>query len=287
MATAATRDRIVHCDQEGACFRWGASRLSDLHGLRSTRVPFGVPKVLAGQEVTSLNLSTTFRAMPVQSYMELDAPAATPSFLSRKASSFGRPDTLGSRPERLLSVACVLPVPSDTDLSSQRRTRMLNKKIEAAMNDQLQAELQSAYVYLGMSAFAESASFPGMGLWLRAQWEEELAHAMKFYNFILDRGSNVQLKVLDAPAAEYKDMLDVFEQALEHERSVTRSINDLYALVAEEKDFASQAWLDWFATEQVEEEKSVGQIVDDLRRIGDRGDGLYVLDKALGNRTDV
>lgn len=162
---------------------------------------------------------------------------------------------------------------------------MLKEKVEAAMNDQLQAELQSAYVYLGMSAYAESQSFPGMAGWLRAQWQEELDHAMRFYGFILDRGSNVQLKALEAPAAEYKGMLDVFEQALEHERSVTRSINDLYALVAEEKDFASQAWLDWFATEQVEEEKSVGQIVDDLRRIGDQGDGLYVLDRALGSRS--
>lgn len=163
---------------------------------------------------------------------------------------------------------------------------MLNDKVEAAMNDQLQEEFQSAYVYLGMSAYAESQSFPGMAQWLRAQWEEELAHAMRFYNFILDRGSNVELRALEAPAEKYSSMLDVFEQALEHERSVTRSINDLYALVAQEKDFASQAWLDWFATEQVEEEKSVGQIVDDLRRIGDRGDGLYVLDRALGTRTE-
>lgn len=163
---------------------------------------------------------------------------------------------------------------------------MLNKKVEAAMNDQLQAELQSAYVYLGMSAYAESQSFPGMGQWLRAQWEEELAHAMRFYSFILDRGSKVELKTLDAAPGEYGSMLEVFEQALEHERAVTRSINDLYALVAEEKDYASQAWLDWFATEQVEEEKSVGQIVDDMKRIGDRGDGLYVLDRALGTRSE-
>jgi ferritin len=162
---------------------------------------------------------------------------------------------------------------------------MLSKKVEKAMSDQLQVELQSAYVYLGMSAYAESQSYPGMAQWLRAQWEEELAHAMRFYTFIIDRGSIVQFKALDAPSVEYKSMLDVFEQSLENEREVTASINGLYALVAEEKDFASQAWLDWFATEQVEEEKSVGQIVDDLRRIGDRGDGLYVLDRAMGTRT--
>jgi ferritin len=162
---------------------------------------------------------------------------------------------------------------------------VLNKKVEAAMNDQLQKELQSAYVYLAMSAYTESLSLPGISQWLRAQWEEELAHAMKFYNFIVDRGSRVEFKALDAPPVDYKSASDVFETALEHERSVTRSINDLYELVADEKDFASQAWLDWFATEQVEEEKTVGQIVDDLKRVGDKGDGLYLIDRALGNRT--
>jgi ferritin len=162
---------------------------------------------------------------------------------------------------------------------------VLNKKIEAAMNDQLQKELQSAYVYLAMSAYTESLSLPGMSQWLRAQWEEELAHAMRFYNFIVDRGARVSFKALDAPPADYKSPLNVFETALEHERAVTRSINDLYELVADEKDFASQAWLDWFATEQVEEEKSVGQIVDDLKRVGDQGDALFLMDRSLGART--
>lgn len=164
---------------------------------------------------------------------------------------------------------------------------MLTKKVEAAMNDQLQKELQSAYVYLGMSAWAESESFPGMATWLRHQWEEELVHAMKFYNFIVDRGAKVVLAGLAAPQVSYTSPVAVFESALEHERSVTRSINDLYELVAKEKDFASQAWLDWFATEQVEEEKTVGQIVDDLKRVGDRGDGLYLVDKELSNRSSA
>ena len=163
---------------------------------------------------------------------------------------------------------------------------MLNKNVEAAMNDQFQHELQSAYVYLGMSAYAESQSFPGMAQWLRAQWDEELLHAMKFYTFIVDRGSQVEFKTLNAAPNEYKSMLHVFESALDNERNVTKSINELYALVANEKDFASQAWLDWFATEQVEEEKSVGQIVDDLRRVGDAGEGLLLIDRALGARTN-
>lgn len=161
---------------------------------------------------------------------------------------------------------------------------MLSKKVEAAMNDQLQKELQSAYVYLGMSAWAESESLPGTATWLRGQWSEELEHAMRFYNFIVDRGSRVEFKQLTAPPSKYSSVRDVFEQALEHERSVTSSINALYELVADEKDFASQAWLDWFATEQVEEEKSVGQIVDDLKRVGSKGDGLFLLDRELGGR---
>ena len=162
---------------------------------------------------------------------------------------------------------------------------MLTKKVEKAMNDQLAMELQSAYVYLSMSAYCESESLPGFGTWLRSQWQEELDHAMRFYTFILDRGAHVKLGSLDQPPETFSSALAVFEQALEHERAVTASIADLYALVEAEKDYASQAWLDWFATEQVEEEKTVGQIVDSLRRIGDRGDALYLLDKELGGRT--
>lgn len=162
---------------------------------------------------------------------------------------------------------------------------MLTDRVRAAMNNQLQKELQSAYVYLGMSAYTESQSLPGMGTWLRHQFEEEQMHAMKFYNFIIDRHAEVELKQLDAPPTTYASPLAVFESALEHEREVTAAIDDLYALVAEEKDWASQAWLDWFATEQVEEEKVVGAIVDDLRRIGDDGHGLFLLDRELGTRT--
>lgn len=162
---------------------------------------------------------------------------------------------------------------------------MLAKKVEAAMNDQLQKELQSAYVYLGMSAYCEDQSLPGFAAWLRRQFDEEQEHAFKFYNFIIDRGSRVELKQLDAPPMSYGGPLEVFETALDHEREVTKSINQLYDLVAKEKDFASQAWLDWFATEQVEEEKTVGQIVDDLRRVGASGDGLFYLDKDLASRT--
>ncbi len=160
---------------------------------------------------------------------------------------------------------------------------MLNKKIETAMNDQLQTELQSAYAYLGMSAYCEAESLPGMAEWLRRQFEEEQEHAMKFYNFIVDREGSVVLKQLDAAPTDYKSPLHVFESALEHERKVTSAINGLYDLANSERDYASQALLAWFAAEQVEEEKTVGQIVDDLRRVSD-GNGLFLLDRELGKR---
>ena len=161
----------------------------------------------------------------------------------------------------------------------------LNKRVEEAMNEQLQKELQSAYVYLGMSAYCESQSLPGFAGWLRAQFDEEQQHAFRFYTFIIDREGQIDLRQIDAAPTTYKSVLDVFETALDHERAVTVAINELYDLVAKEKDFASQAWLDWFATEQVEEEKSVGQIVDDLKRVGDKGDGLFLIDRSLGDRT--
>ena len=161
---------------------------------------------------------------------------------------------------------------------------MLSKKVEAALNEQLAKELQSAYAYLGMAAYCESKSLPGFAHWLRMQWDEELAHALKFYNFIIDRGAKVRLAALNQPSVDFKSVLQVFEQALQHEVDVTQSIHSLYRLVEDERDYASQAWLDWFATEQVEEEKNVGQIVDSLKMIGDRGEALFLLDKDLANR---
>jgi ferritin len=161
---------------------------------------------------------------------------------------------------------------------------MLTKKVEQAMNDQLAKELQSAYVYLSMSAYCEGESLPGFASWLRGQAKEEVSHAMRFFTFILDRGARVTLGAIPEPPHDFRSPLAVFEDALEHEREVTASIGDLYSLVVSENDYAAQAWLDWFATEQVEEEKTVGQIVDSLRRIGDKGDALFLLDKDLGGR---
>ena len=161
---------------------------------------------------------------------------------------------------------------------------MLPKKIESAFNDQIRAELQSAYLYLAMAAECEKQSLPGCATWRRSQWEEEIAHAMRFYDFIIDRDGTVRLLALDAPSESFGSPLAIFERALENERRVTASINDLYELVQKERDFASQPLLDWFVTEQVEEEATVGQIVDDFKRVGDQGEGLFLLDKELGRR---
>ena len=161
----------------------------------------------------------------------------------------------------------------------------MNKKIATAMNDQIQKELQSAYLYLSMSAYCATESYPGMAAWLHHQWSEEIAHALRFYNFVIDRGGRVNLKKIEAPPAEFSSPLAVFEQALANEQAVTASINGLYELAQSEKDFASYPLLDWFATEQVEEESTVGQIVEDLRRVGNAGEGLLFIDSKLGQRS--
>ncbi len=160
----------------------------------------------------------------------------------------------------------------------------LSKKVEAAMNDQLAVELQSFYEYLAMSAYCEEQSLPGFATWLRGQSQEEHEHAMKFYTFIADRDGVVQFRSLPEPRQSYGSVLDVFETALKQEQNVTASIHKLYELVEQEKDYAAQAWLDWFATEQVEEEATVGHLVDTLKRIGDRGDALFFLDREMGGR---
>src|SRR5919108_1420394 len=126
---------------------------------------------------------------------------------------------------------------------------MLAKKVQDAMNAQLAIELESAYAYLAMAAYCEEESLPGFAAWLRAQAREEVAHAMRFFDFITDRDGHVSLRKVPEPRQKFSSLLDVFERALDNERSVTRSISDLYGFVVGEKDYAAQAWLDWVATE--------------------------------------
>ncbi len=163
---------------------------------------------------------------------------------------------------------------------------MLIKSVQDAMNGQIRNELYSAYQYLAMSAYCESANLPGFAHWMRMQSREELEHAMKFYDFVLDRGGKVSLQAIDRPSDEFSSPLDVFEQSLAQERRVTSQIHDLYALAQQEKDYASIPLLQWFVTEQIEEEKNAGQVVDTLKMIGDSRDALFLLDRELGQRQE-
>ncbi len=152
------------------------------------------------------------------------------------------------------------------------------------MNEQIKNELYSAYLYLSMAAYCESNNLPGFAHWMRMQDEEERMHAMKFYDFIHERGGRVVLQAIDQPEAEFESPLDVFEKTLEHEQLVTALINDLYALAVEERDYASQIFLQWFITEQIEEEDNASQVIETLKMIGDSRQGLLMLDRELAGR---
>ncbi len=161
----------------------------------------------------------------------------------------------------------------------------IGKAMQDAMNEQINKEFFSSYLYLSMAAYFEDKNLTGFAHWMQLQADEEREHAMKFYNFILDAGGRVQLKALDAPATEWKSNLEVAEQVAEHEARVTASIHDLYELALKERDYAAQVMLQWFITEQVEEEKTSSQVLESVRRIDDNPAALVMLDRELGQRT--
>ena len=162
---------------------------------------------------------------------------------------------------------------------------MIGKRMQDAMNEQIKHELESAYLYLSMVAYFHSESLDGMAQWMTVQAQEELAHAMKFFNHIDERDGRVELKALSQPQKEWASPLEAFKAAHEHERFITGKINDLVKLAAEEGDHAASILLQWFVTEQVEEESSVHKVVELLKRIGDSGHGLIMADRELGTRT--
>ncbi|MBN2563604.1 MAG: ferritin [Phycisphaerae bacterium] len=162
---------------------------------------------------------------------------------------------------------------------------MMNSKIERAFNEQLNAELFSSYLYLSMAAYFESQNLKGMAGWMRMQAIEEHMHAMKFFDFINERGGTVTLAQIDAPKTEWTSPLEVFEHTCKHESKVTGLINALVDLALNEKDHAANAFLQWFVTEQVEEEASAQEIAGKLKLVGDRGGMLFMLDRELGQRT--
>ena len=161
---------------------------------------------------------------------------------------------------------------------------MLSKTMHDAMNEQIKNEFYSAYLYLSMSAYFETINLPGFAHWMQIQVQEEVGHAMKLYNFINERGGRVVLQAIDQPPAEFNSPLDVFERTLEHEEKVTGMIHQLYALSIQEQDYPSQIFLQWFVTEQVEEEDSVTKIMATLKLIGDDRHALLMLDRELGSR---
>jgi len=161
---------------------------------------------------------------------------------------------------------------------------MIKQTVLDSMNKQIMHELYSAYFYLSMSAHCESANLPGFATWLRVQAQEEQGHAMKFYDYILDRGGKVTLQAIAQPPVDFTSPLDIFKQVYEHEQKVTGLINAIYDVATAEKDVASQICLQWFITEQVEEEKNASQILDTLNKIGSSVGSLYQLDHRLGKR---
>ena len=162
---------------------------------------------------------------------------------------------------------------------------MLNKKVEEAINAQINAEMWSAYLYLSMSAFFHANGNPGFAKWYEVQFKEEQDHAMILFNYVVSRGGVVKLQAIDAVPTEWKSPLDVVEATLAHEEKVTALINGLYKVAFEENDFATQSMLKWFIDEQVEEEDNARTIIDNLKMIEGNGYGLYMLDKELGART--
>jgi len=160
----------------------------------------------------------------------------------------------------------------------------MKAKLEKALNTQIKRELDSAYLYLAMSAHFEAENMPGFAKWMRLQAGEEQAHAMRFFDHLIDRGARVTLDGIDKPSSDFGSPLSIFEAALEHEKGVTASIHDLYEVAVEVKDYPTQVMLQWFITEQVEEEKSAGDVVHQLKMVGDNPAALLMMDRQLGSR---
>jgi len=161
---------------------------------------------------------------------------------------------------------------------------MINPKVLEALNKQVNAEFHSAYLYLSMAAYFESQSLVGMANWMQVQAQEELGHAMKFYAYINDRDGRVILTEIVAPKTEWKSSLEAFQDAHAHEQKISGLINDLSSLAAAEKDHATHNFLEWFVAEQVEEEATADDIVQQLRMIGDDAHALFMIDRELGQR---
>ena len=161
---------------------------------------------------------------------------------------------------------------------------MLKKKMLKALNNQVNAEMYSSYLYLSMESYFQSVSLSGFSSWMRGQVQEELFHGMKFYDYINERGGRVTLDTIAKPDSEWKTPLTAFERILKHEQLVTSMVNDLMDLAIAEQDHATQIFLQWFVSEQVEEEATVGEVVNKLRLIKNDSAGLFFLDAEMAKR---
>ena len=161
---------------------------------------------------------------------------------------------------------------------------MLSEDLEDKLNEQINAELFSAYLYQAMGAYFEAEDLEGFANWMDLQAQEEMFHARKIYDFVNERGGRVILQSIEAPKSEWDDPLDAFKDAYEHEQKITGMINDLVDLSIEESDHATRSFLQWFVDEQVEEEDSVNRIVRKLEMFGESGNGLLMIDNELGQR---
>lgn len=164
---------------------------------------------------------------------------------------------------------------------------MLSTKLQAALNDQINAEFGSAYTYLAMAAFFEASNLPGSARWMRRQSGEELAHGMKIFDFVNDRDGRVVLKAIPQPPAKFSSPVEIWELALKQEQGVSARIHALYALAAQEKDYATQTMLQWFVAEQVEEEKTARTILEQAKKIGASSSAIYFLDRHLGKDAEA
>ena len=160
----------------------------------------------------------------------------------------------------------------------------MNDKVQTAFNEQIKNELSSGYLYLSMSAHLGGENLPGFAHWMKMQAQEELAHALRLYDYVLRRGGRVELQAIDAPQSAFGPVVDILESVLEHEQKVTGMIHRLFELAGEEGDWAAQQELQWFIAEQVEEEDSASAALDQVRMAGDDQAALLMLDREFGSR---
>jgi ferritin len=164
---------------------------------------------------------------------------------------------------------------------------MIKKEVLDALNAQINAETYSAYMYLSMAAYFENMGLSGFANWMKVQYQEESAHALKFFNYVVERGGKVELKAVDQVPVDFNGIVDVYEKTLTHEIHVTDLINNLMDVAVKANDHAAQSFLKWFVDEQVEEEANVEKILSTLKLINGQGNGIFMMDRELGQRVFV